>query len=158
LLKTNKHGLSRYIPEPVRREIRRRAGFGCVVCGRAIGDYDHLDPAFEDPRIHHPDAIVFLCIGCHGLKTRGRFSAQRVRNHARKHAALQKGFSFGVFDMLSNRPALHIASNTAENCPNFFRLDGLPVLSIKPPNPLAVPSAFPPISLIERERCSRFHS
>jgi hypothetical protein len=30
--KTNRHGLSRTIPDPVMRQIRQESGFGCVVC------------------------------------------------------------------------------------------------------------------------------
>jgi hypothetical protein len=129
----NKHQLSRTISEPVKREVRRRAGFGCVKCGQALCHYDHLDPPFEEAREHHPDGIVLLCGGCHDLKTRGVLSADTVRRHAANPVALSKGFSFGAFDMQSNRPILHVASNKAENCPIFFRLDGLPILSIKGP-------------------------
>ena len=35
-MSTNKHGLSRDIPRAVKTVVRRRCGFGCVICGNAI--------------------------------------------------------------------------------------------------------------------------
>jgi 5-methylcytosine-specific restriction endonuclease McrA len=32
------------IPEGVKREVRQRCGFGCVICGLPIYEYDHLVP------------------------------------------------------------------------------------------------------------------
>lgn len=48
----NKHGLSRTIPEPVKREVRQACGFGCVFCGHALVEYEHVDPLFADARLH----------------------------------------------------------------------------------------------------------
>lgn len=129
----NNFGLGRFIPERVRREVRQRSGFGCVICGKAIGDYDHLDPPFHKAHEHNADDIVFLCLEHHGLKTRKQLSEETVRYHAANPAALQKGFSFGAFDMRSDRPLLHVGSNQADGCLNFIRINGRSVLSIKPP-------------------------
>ncbi len=129
----NKYGLTRAIPEPVKREVRQRAGFGCVICGKAVGDYDHLDPPFHEARAHDPQGIVYLCIEHHGLKTRRQLSEATIRHHAANPAALQKGFSFGAFDMQSDRPILHVGSNKSDGCLNFIRVNQRPILSIKLP-------------------------
>lgn len=129
----NKHGLSDYIPEDVRREVRRKAGFGCVMCGRAIGDYHHFSPEFADARGHHAQGIVYLCLEHHGLAHRRRLAPQTIVDHAARPAALRNGFSFGAFDMQCLEPMLIIGSNTAINCTHFFRVRGIPVLSVKPP-------------------------
>ena len=42
----NRFGLTRDIPEPVRRAVRQGTGFGCVICGAAIITYHHFDPPF----------------------------------------------------------------------------------------------------------------
>ncbi|MEH2485180.1 Abi-alpha family protein [Bradyrhizobium sp. AZCC 2230] len=74
----NRHGLSRNIPADVKRTVRQRDGFGCVVCGKAIYDYEHFDPEFADATQHDPAGIVLLCISCHGKKTRGFLSKQTI--------------------------------------------------------------------------------
>ena len=42
----NKYGLGRYIESDTRRLIRKRCGFGCVICGIGFFDYEHFDPDF----------------------------------------------------------------------------------------------------------------
>ena len=58
---TNKHGLSRYIPEAIKREVRQRCGFGCVICGFGFYDYEHFDPDFADAKFHDPNGMTLLC-------------------------------------------------------------------------------------------------
>jgi len=78
LAMTNAHGLARHIPEEVKRAIRRRCGFGCVVCGAALHEYHHFDPPFEEARLHRAEGIVLLCPTCHAHVTRGRWSNDKV--------------------------------------------------------------------------------
>ena len=75
----NKHGLSRYIPIEVRREVRQRSKFGCVICRRGFYQYEHIDPPFEDATEHNPDHICCLCGSCHDDVTRGRRSKASVK-------------------------------------------------------------------------------
>lgn len=131
--RTNKQGLSQTIPTDVKREVRRKAGFGCVVCGKAFGQYHHFDPKFEDASNHNPDCIVFVCPNHHEAADEGRLSKQSILYHAQYPLALQKGFSFGVFDMRCEKPILSVGEVTAINCRNFFRIDGRPILWINPP-------------------------
>ena len=51
----NKHGLPRTIPPDVKRAVRRACGFGCVICGLGIVDYEHVDPTFADALVHDPE-------------------------------------------------------------------------------------------------------
>jgi len=32
----------RNIPLPIQREVRQRCGFGCVICGTLLYEYDHI--------------------------------------------------------------------------------------------------------------------
>jgi hypothetical protein len=74
----NQHGLSRYIPADVKREIRQRSKFGCVICRKGFYQYEHIDPPFEDAKTHDPDHICCLCASCHDSVTRGQLSKQAV--------------------------------------------------------------------------------
>lgn len=61
----NSHGLSREIPEPVKRSVRQRCGFGCVICGSAVVQYYHFSPPFAEARDHLASGITLLCGRCH---------------------------------------------------------------------------------------------
>lgn len=76
---TNRCGLPRDIPDPIKREIRMRSKFGCVICRAGVFDYEHIDPKYKDASKHDPDDICCLCTGCHGKLTRGHFSKDYVR-------------------------------------------------------------------------------
>jgi len=75
----NKYGLSRDIPEPVRRQVRQRCGFGCVLCGCAIIQNHHFDPPFEEAREHLASGITLLCGRCHDKRTRGMIGDKPIR-------------------------------------------------------------------------------
>jgi hypothetical protein len=75
----NRFGLSRNIPADVKREVRRRSRFGCVMCRVGFYHYEHIDPEFKDAKAHDPDNICCLCGSCHDAVTRGRKSKAYVR-------------------------------------------------------------------------------
>jgi hypothetical protein len=102
LSEVNAHGLSRDIPDPIKREVRQRCGFGCVNCGRAVYQYEHLDPEFVDATLHDPKHIVLLCGWCHDLVTRGLLSKDSVKEKAENPKCKESGFSFGPFDIGNN--------------------------------------------------------
>ena len=138
--RVNKYGLSDDIPEPTKRIIRQRAGFGCAICGSAFGSYHHFSPKFADARDHHdPDGIVYLCRSCHGHADTGWFSEEKVRFCAANPKPREHGFSFGAFDVQGGEPTLHVGTVVAINCRNFFRIDRRPVLWVNPPEEKGAP-------------------
>lgn len=70
--------INRNIPEPVKREVRQRCGFGCVICGMPIFEYDHIDE-FSEVRVHQEENITLLCPQHHAEKTRGLLTKEMVR-------------------------------------------------------------------------------
>lgn len=74
----NKHGLTDYISADVRRSVRRRCGFGCVLCGQAIIQYHHFDPPFEDATENRPEGITLLCGQCHAKFHKGLISLDTI--------------------------------------------------------------------------------
>lgn len=89
----NRFGLDRYIPAPTRRAVRKECGFGCVICGCGIYDYEHFDPDFADAKDHLASGIALLCGTCHGYVTRGRWSKDRVGKARANPKCLQCGFT-----------------------------------------------------------------
>jgi hypothetical protein len=68
---------SRTIPSPIRREVRRRSGFGCVICGMPIIQYDHI-VEWSKVRGHQASNITALCPLHHADKTHGRMPIEEL--------------------------------------------------------------------------------
>jgi len=84
-------GLTRDIPEPIRRSVRQRCGFGCVVCGDPFITYHHFDPPFKDAPAHRAEGITLLCQRCHADETHHRLAPDYVRQHNAKPYCLCAG-------------------------------------------------------------------
>src|SRR4029434_69402 len=65
IISVNSHGLSRNIPEPVKRSVRQRCGFGCILCGSAVVQYHHFAPPLADAKDPLASGITVLCGRCH---------------------------------------------------------------------------------------------
>lgn len=77
-MKNNKHGLSRNIPDPIKREIRQNSAFGCVVCRTAIYTYEHIDPAWSEATAHDSEKMCLLCPTHQDLSTKGRLPKEEI--------------------------------------------------------------------------------
>jgi hypothetical protein len=129
----NRHGLARHIPSEIKRAVRQRDGFGCIVCGTAIYEYEHVDPEFADAREHAPAGIVLLCPSCHAKKTRGYLAANSIKQAALKPRCRQIGFSFSEFDFGTAHPEVVFGTLRAVNVETLIEIDGEPIISVKPP-------------------------
>lgn len=133
MAEVNKFGLSRDIPDPKKREVRQRCGFGCVVCGVAIYQYEHVEPLFAEAKMHDPNCIVLLCGGCHDRVTRGILSKETIKLKAINPKCLEQGFSFGPFDLGLTSPEIIFGTLKAKNIGTLIRVYGDEILSIVPP-------------------------
>jgi len=127
----NRHNLSREIPDPVKRRVRQRCGFGCVMCASAIVDYEHFDPEYVDAQAHDPNRITLLCPSCHAKKTRGFMSADRVKKANQSPAALKNRYAYSETEGTKLRPFIKFAGLTLKNCQIPILLKGYPVLQIE---------------------------
>lgn len=106
----NKHGLSRNIPEAVKRTVRQRSGFGCVKCGLGIYQYEHVDPEFHEAKTHDPEAITLLCAQCHAKVTTGMLSKESIKDYMKAPFCRRSGFSNEFFDFGIKHPQLTIGT------------------------------------------------
>ncbi len=139
MAETNRHGLPRDIPDPIKRQIRQRCGFGCVVCGNAICQYHHVDPAYVDAQNHAPDKIVLLCTGCHGRVNSRLLSNETVRMAANHPKCLENSFSHFSIDMGYERLRIMVGSNTVINVRSFILLGDEKFLQMEPPEQPGAP-------------------
>lgn len=126
---------ARKIPAPIRREVRQRCGFGCVVCGLPLYEYEHM-MEWAEIRRHEADEITLLCDQHHREKTSGLLPIEEV---ARANAA-----PFNMREGASSPYTLHfsgpqvsvdIGSNamTASTSSDFAALmiDGVPIVGFR---------------------------
>lgn len=130
----NKFGLARRIPAEIARTVRQEAGFGCVICGSGIFEYEHIEPEFKEAKEHDPNCITLLCPSCHGKVTRNRLSKESVWSAKRNPKPLQQGFANDWFDFNSDRmPFIKFGGTTTQNCEIPLLVHDIAVLRITPP-------------------------
>ncbi len=117
----NKHGISRDIPEPIAREIRKRDGFGCVVCGNAFFQYDHFDPEFHDAVEHRAEGIALLCLDHHGKKG-GLLSDEDYQRARREPAALKRGHAATDWTPGDSQPEILVGPLTFVSGTSILRI------------------------------------
>ncbi len=96
---------SRNIPLPIQREIRQRCGFGCVICGMPLYQYEHMEEWAEVKR-HVADEITLLCDVHHREKTGGLLPKEFVWEASADPFILREG--------VSKPYNLHFSGKTAE--------------------------------------------
>lgn len=65
------------IPEEIKRAVRKRCGYGCVICGVPLYEYDHLI-GWAETQQHVEQEITLLCDRHHREKTNGLLPASKV--------------------------------------------------------------------------------
>ena len=131
---TNKHGLTRTVPADVKREVRKRCGFGCVICGLGFYDYEHFDPDFADATEHNPAGMTLLCSQCNQKRARGRLSVETVAAANAKPKCLQRGFSNELFDFGPQPIEVGFAGVSFYDCRHLIVVNDRPLLSVSPPS------------------------
>jgi len=135
----NRHGLSRDIPKPIKRQLRQECGFGCVCCGGAIITYEHIDPEFKDATEHDPQKMALLCDSCHGKVTRGIWSKDKIKAARSNPITFKQGLSKEAFD-ISDPFVLHLGTNSFEDVRTIVQTaEGEKWLSIEPPEAPGAP-------------------
>ena len=139
MAEVNKFGLSRDIPYLIKREVRQKCGFGCVVCGSAVYQYEHLEPLFSEAEKHDPNGIVLVCGGCHDRVKHRILSKETIKLKAKNPKCLEQGFSFGPFDLGLTSPEIIFGTLTGKNIGTLIRVYSDEILSIAPPEQEGTP-------------------
>lgn len=82
------------IPEPIKRAVRQRCGFGCVICGLPIYDYEHMEEWAKVKR-HVASEITLLCPHHHREITNSLLPIDDVRKADSDPCNLRTGVSTG---------------------------------------------------------------
>lgn len=85
------------IPLPIQREVRQRCGFGCVICGFPLYEYEHME-GWANVQRHVAEEITLLCDQHHREKTVGLLPLNVVReadkNPHNKRSGTSKPYTF----------------------------------------------------------------
>lgn len=76
----------------MQREIRQRCGFGCVICGLPLYEYEHM-LEWATVQRHVADEITLLCPTHHIEKTKGLLSKEAVSDANKNPYNLKEGVS-----------------------------------------------------------------
>jgi hypothetical protein len=109
---TNQYGLSRDIPDPIRRQVRQACGFGCVCCGASIIEYHHVEPPFSEAKIHDAKGIVLLCPRCHAKAERHFLSEETIIQTMRNPVCNKTGYASDLLDVGDENPKIVFAGVT----------------------------------------------
>lgn len=132
-VRVNKHGLTDSISSKIKRQIRQRCGFGCVNCGNAVYQYEHVDPTFAEATEHDPNYIVLLCGSCHDRVTRKVLSKETIKLSSKNPICKTSGFSFGPFDLGLVEPTIKIGTLTCRSVETLIEVNGESIFSIQKP-------------------------
>jgi len=136
------HGLSRAIPEDIKRQIRQESGFGCVCCGLAIATYEHIEPTFRDAQEHDPSKMAYLCGSCHDRVTRGIWSKQKVMVVRSEPWCIKNHRGHDSFDISAPNPVIWVGPNEIVNINKILSIDDHVILAIDPPEQAGAPYAI----------------
>jgi hypothetical protein len=130
----NQFGLTRDIPKDVKLRVRRRCGFGCVICGNAIVTYEHFDPPFREANTHRAEGITLLC-GSHQLESsKGLLSADSIRRANATPCCLQRGYAGHVLDLgHRQRPKLLVGGSDVTDCGSGLAFNDQSILRVREP-------------------------
>lgn len=143
-MRRNKHNLNRDIPAPIKREVRQRSKFGCVICRCGIYEYEHIIPEFNDAKIHDASKICLLCGQCHNKVTKGMLSKDTVLKKYYDIQLLSEINSpWESFDLNTDNIVIKVGSCIFKYAKDIIKFNNQTILSINPPED---GSYFPTIS------------
>lgn len=130
----NKFGLTRYIPDPVKRQIRQHCGFGCAICGATITEYEHFFPDYSEAMEHNPEQIVLLCPTHHALVSKRIIPKEQVKAAYDNPAAKKAGFSSSQHPWFEGVPSLKMGGGPLiVNTPIPIQIKGENIIHFEQP-------------------------
>ena len=119
----NDHELSREIPSEIKREVRKRCGFGCVVCGSAIYEYEHFDPEFKDAKEHIADGIALLCPTDHRRKEKKLLSREKYLEAIANPKAFETNKAYTDWEDADFAPTIFIGNKIFKGGTSILKID-----------------------------------
>mgnify|MGYP000906689683 CR=1 FL=1 len=135
---TNKYGLSRHIPEEIKKEVRQNSKYGCVVpnCRNIIYEYEHLIPEFKDASVHDAENICLTC-PTHNPRKKGvngeeLYSKNQLIKFYSQLKESKSSFNISnkdIFSGFDKSIKIKLGSLICENISSLIEIDGKNIFS-----------------------------
>lgn len=127
---------NRNIPLQIQREVRQRCGFGCVLCGLPIYDYEHMKE-WSKVKEHVAADITLLCPQHHREVTAGRLPRKIIEEANNSPFNLKQGrtssmqlyFQGDTCEFLIGGNSFNMESHVYPTQLIPLMIDGMPLLS-----------------------------
>jgi len=135
----NKFGIPRDIPVDVERTVRKECGFGCVICGEMLIEYDHFEPPFHEVKEEHNASGIALLCPTHHSQRLGKYpvlNAETVQQHRLNPRCLQADYHprMNSFFASPGPAGIKIASTVVFGPAAKVCIDGNPILWYQEPS------------------------
>ena len=115
------------IPSDMKRLVRQKCGFGCVICRVPLYDYEHVDP-YNIVQEHTLENLVLMCPNCHRKKGKGFITKERINYCLKK---VERAGYTDPDDLQVEYYSLRIGSNVIHSVHGFiFDIEGYGRLAI----------------------------
>lgn len=118
----NQFGLARAIPADVKRAVRARCGFGCVICGDAWYQYEHFAPPFALAKSHDPEGIALVCQKHHSKKGT-LLSPEEYQERRASPRAIELGAASTKYSLCPTPPEVLIGNAVLRSGTSLIQLD-----------------------------------
>ena len=118
----------RNIPQPIQKQLRREANFGCALCGCPIIEYAHIIP-YRNIQAYLPENIVALCPNHYTNFNRGEFSDSYLRdakNNPHNKTYIKDAFFIDLQDI-----AVNVGKSKFINTSRILAVNDFDIISIK---------------------------
>ncbi len=122
--------MSRYIPNPIKRSLRKEAGFGCCVCGYPFFEYHHIRP-FAELEDHDEKHMMVLCPNHHHQANVSVIDSEKQYLLKKAPYNIVKGYVDGPLPINSRALAVEVGSNQLVGAGFKFVVDQIPLLELK---------------------------
>ena len=121
----------RNIPQPIQKQLRREANFGCALCGCPIIEYAHIIP-YRNIQAYLPENIVVLCPNHYTNFDRGEFSDSYLRDA--KNNPHNKTYIKDAFFIDSQDIDVNVGKSKFINTSRILAVNDFDIISIKREN------------------------
>jgi hypothetical protein len=120
---------NRDIPESIKRQLRREAGFGCCICGNPVFEYHHIKD-WALTKSHNPLDMMVVCPNHHNEATLRALTEPEQRRWKERPLNIANGYVDGLLKITEPGVAVQVGTNYLVG-PGFkFTVDGAPLLSL----------------------------
>lgn len=117
-------------PEPVKRALRQRAGYGCCRCGFAIYQYHHIIPYSAEAHFRVEDMMI-LCPNCHSMATDGALTLEEQRVIQSRPFNISQGYASGAIKINQSYCAVAAGGVLLVGTGPLIKVDDDPLLALE---------------------------